>query len=59
MFKRYYLVRKHDNYKEERVINMINPEDLYKEEKSKEVKEFEQELADRKERDDNEQQSVG
>lgn len=38
---------------------MINPEDLYKEEKSKEVKEFERELADRKEKDNNEQQSVG
>nr|DAW78304.1 MAG TPA: hypothetical protein [Caudoviricetes sp.] len=38
---------------------MINPEDLYKNKKSKEVEEFEQELKDRKEKDDDEQQSVG
>lgn len=38
---------------------MINPEDLYKKEKSKEVKELEQELKDRKGKDEDEQQSVG
>ena len=61
MFKRYYLVRKHDNYKEGRVIKMINPEDVIRiAENDPKLKEVKEELIEGgKENSEDGRQSVG